>query len=166
MQRSQPQCLQFNRRSPTVNSQTFVPPELYTFYELVQLCLYACNYYPHLNELSRLVWRSPSEAQHGSFQSYIFQPCHFTQKNVLLPCSSAKCHAILCCVGRIASMAVVKEPRPSKPTGGWAFWKMGEQTMHLVLFYFDLFMKMERRDCKASLLSIFWLHIFSILLIL
>lgn len=50
---------------------------LYTLYELVQLCLHACNYCPHLNGLSRLVWRSPSGAQRGSFQLCIFQPCHF-----------------------------------------------------------------------------------------
>ena len=62
---------------PTVNWPTFGLRMLYTLYELVQLCLHACNYCPHLNGLSRLVWRSPGGAQCGSFQPCIFQPCHF-----------------------------------------------------------------------------------------
>lgn len=83
---------------------------LHTLYELVQLCLRACNYCPHLNGISRLARSHPSGAQHGSFQPCIFQPCHFRKKiNVLLPYSSGKCHAILSCVGGIAATVVAEE---------------------------------------------------------
>lgn len=65
------------RAYPTVKWPTFGLGKLYTLSELVQPSLNNCNYCHHLNGLSRLVWRSPSGAQRGSFQPCIFQPCHF-----------------------------------------------------------------------------------------
>lgn len=48
-------------------------------------------------------------------------PFQKKKKNVLPLCSSGKCHAILRRVGGIAAIAVVKEPRALKPTGGRPF---------------------------------------------
>lgn len=108
---------------------------LYTLYELVQLCLPVITG-PHLNGLSRLVWRSPSGAQRESFQTCIFQSCHFKKKkNVLPPCSSGKCHAILPRVGGNAATAVVKEePQLTNQREARLFFffrRIDVQTIHL-----------------------------------
>lgn len=84
---------------------------LYTLFELVRLCLHACNYCPHMNGLSRLCEGVPVGPSMGPFSLVYSSPA--ISKNVLLPCSSGKCHAILSCVGGIAAMVVVKDPQPS-----------------------------------------------------
>lgn len=65
--------------------------------------------------------------------SALYIPAVPFQKNVLPPCSSGKCHAILSCVGGIAAMVVVKEPQLSNQQEAGRFEKKGidVQTIHL-----------------------------------
>lgn len=65
--------------------------------------------------------------------SALYIPAVPFQKNVLPPCSSGKCHAILSCVGGIAATVVVKEPQLlNQQEAGW-FEKKGIDVQTILL---------------------------------